>query len=722
MDIEKLLTAMEKMGASDLFVNVGKPPAMRIKGEVRKLDLAPTDHEAVEDFLKGLLRPAVRARYDETGDLDVGYTTARGGRYRLNMHRQQGQHAMVARALPSGELSFAELNLPEPVEKLAGELRGLVLVTGSTGSGKSTTLAAMVHHINRTRNAHIVTIEDPIEFIHKDARSRITQREVGSDTVDFHTALRHVVRESPDVILIGEIRDMETMTVAMAAALTGHLVLATLHTINAAQSLQRIVGLYPEEMRDQACLDLSLCLRGIVCMRLLPQISEAGGRVPATEILTVTPAVTRLIREHRIEELTDLMRSSNDPGMQTFNEALLALHKEGEIAFETGLANASNPDEFRLSVQGLETGVDAFRNPGALKNLSNLDMKTLLTLCIKHGASDLHLSVGRPPIFRILGALHRLPTDALTDSDMRTLLFSILTNRQRTIFELEKEIDFSLSIDTGVRFRVNAYFQKGHMAAALRTIPSRIPSAQELGLPEIVIRMADRPHGMLLVVGPTGSGKTTTLACLLDRVNQSRSCHILTVEDPIEYNHQSARASIDQREVHADTQSFAKALKYVLRQDPDVILVGEMRDLETISAAITAAETGHLVLATLHTNDAAQTMDRIIDVFPPHQQPQVRSQLASSLLGVLSQRLLPRADGSGRIAAFEILLGTPAVRNIVREGKTHQLVNIMETATRDGMTTMDRSVNKLYREGQIAYEVAARYVLNPTILGNPPNS
>lgn len=718
MKIDKLLTAMEKMQASDLFLHTDKPPAMRIKGDVRRLDVPPTPRAEMQEFLKRVVRPAALERYERIGDLDVGYSVG-GMRFRLNIHRQQGMDGIVARALPVGSLEFGELDLPTTLTHLAEKPRGLLLVTGSTGSGKSTTLAAIVHHINNHRKCHVVTIEDPIEFVHQDIKARITQREVGADTQDFHTALRHVVRESPDVILIGEIRDVETMGVAMSAALTGHLVLATLHTIDAAQSLQRIIGLYPEHLRAQACLDLSLCLEGIVSMRLLPRTDQQG-RIPAVEMLSATPAISRLIREQRVEEILDLMKSSDDPHLQTFNDALLDLHRKKLIDFETAVLSSSNPDEFRLAAQGMETGVDAFRQNSALKDVSSFDMKTLLNLCIKHGASDLHLSVGRPPIYRILGSLHRLPTQPLTSADMRSLLFSILSNRQRSMFELEKEIDFSLAIDSGVRFRVNAYYQKGQMAVALRTIPSRIPAPEELGLPEIVMHLADRPHGLLLVVGPTGSGKTTTLACMIDRINQSRSCHIITVEDPIEYNHQSAKASVDQREVNADTHSFSNALKYVLRQDPDVILVGEMRDLETISAALTAAETGHLVLATLHTNDASQTMDRIIDVFPPHQQSQVRAMLASSLLGVVSQRLLPRADGSGRVAGFEILLGTPAVRNIVRDGKTHQLINVMETSIRDGMTTMDRSVAQLYRQNVISYDTGMRYVLNPAVLGQPP--
>jgi pilus retraction protein PilT len=539
------------------------------------------------------------------------------------------------------------------------------------------------------------------------------------DTLSFHAALRHVVRESPDVILIGEMRDAESIQVALSAAMTGHLVLSTLHTIDATQSLQRVLSYFPDHLRTQIRMDLSLCLCGIVSQRLLPTL-EGQGRVPAVEIMTTTPSVRQLIREGRIDDLADLIKSSQDPGMQTFNQALVKLHREGKIDLEVGAAYAPNPDEFRLTVQGMEFGVDAFRNMGALGAIQSLDMKTLLALAVRHGASDIHLSVSRPPIYRITGHLHRLPIDPLSAEDVRSLLFSILSHRQRGSFELDKELDFSLSLDSGVRFRVNAYYQKGHMAVALRTIPSRIPAAEDLGLPEVILNLAEKPHGLILVTGPTGAGKTTTLACLVDRINRTRPCHIITVEDPIEYNHISDKATIDQREVHADTRSFSQALKYILRQDPDVIMVGEMRDLETISAALTAAETGHLVLATLHTNDAAQTIDRIVDVFPPHQQPQIRAQISTSLLAVVSQRLLPRQDGNGRVAAFEVMLGLPSIRNIIREGKTHQIINILETQMREGMITLDRSIQRLYHEGYVAYDEAARYMLNPALLNQPP--
>ena len=297
----------------------------------------------------------------------------------------------------------------------------------------------------------------------------------------------------------------------------------------------------------------------------------------------------------------------------------------------------------------------------------------------------------------------------LSAGDLRLLLFSVLTGRQRTVFELERELDFAVQLDNGQRFRINAYFQRGQMAAALRLIPALPADAAMLGIPEQVQSLVKRNQGLLLVVGPTGAGKTTTLACLVERINTTRSCRIVTVEDPIEYVFASRMATIDQREVGADTDSFSAALKHVLRQDPDVILVGEMRDLETISSALTAAETGHLVLATLHTNDAIQSINRIIDVFPAHQQPQVRSQLAASLLGVVSQRLITRADGKGRIAAFETMVATNAIRAVIRDDKMHQALSLMEASRGEGMQTMDRALFDLVRTGEVDIEEAARH-------------
>ncbi|MCK6523547.1 PilT/PilU family type 4a pilus ATPase [Myxococcota bacterium] len=717
--IERLLSSAERLGASDVFVAEGKKPAFRIHGKVKPAELPPTTAADFAPLLEKTLTTGQRRRFEETGDLDLGMSlTAANGedrRYRINLHRLQGRLGLVARALPSGELELGDLGLHDGIGRLAELERGMVLVVGATGSGKSTTLAAMVHRINKTRAAHIVTVEDPIEFVHRDRKSRLTQREVGGDTPSFFTALKEVLRQSPDVIVLGELRDAESVAVAMQAALTGHLILASLHTMDASQTLQRVLSFFPEHQRAQVALDLSMSLKGVVAQRLLPT-TDGKGRAVAVELLTVTPPAARLIREQRVEELLDLMRGSTDPDINTFTRALLDLYREGRVTYDVAHAYATNPEEFALAAKGMRTGVEGLVSRDMGASQKGLDMKVLLNTAIERGASDLHLAVGRPPILRLTGSLQPLDLPPLTAADMRTLLYSILSVRQRSTYELERELDFGLQIEDGRRFRVNAYFQKGEMTAALRAIPSKPPDAKNLALPDAILRLSERPHGLLLVVGPTGSGKTTTLACLVDRINRSRACRIITIEDPIEYVHTGVVATVDQREVGADTMSFAGALKYILRQDPDVILVGEMRDLETVSAALTAAETGHLVLATLHSNDAIQTIDRIIDVFPAHQQAQARSMLSSALLAVISQRLLPRRDGVGRVPAFELMVATTALRNLIRDNKMHQAVSVMQGGKGEGMQTMDACLVKLLQDGLIHYEDALRYISSPVLL------
>jgi twitching motility protein PilT len=345
-----------------------------------------------------------------------------------------------------------------------------------------------------------------------------------------------------------------------------------------------------------------------------------------------------------------------------------------------------------------------------------LDMKTLFEYAARVGASDLLITAGAPPIVRVNGDLFAATRRPLEPKETRRLVFSLLNETQQEMFERKKELDFSLATSGELRFRTNVYYQKGTIAAAFRLIPTQIPDMQSLGLPQVLHEMALRPNGLILITGPTGSGKSTTMASMIDLINRSRRCHIVTVEDPIEFIHRNHVSVIDQREVYADTLSFANALKYVLRQDPDVILVGEMRDMETISAAITAAETGHLVIATLHTNDAVQSIDRIIDVFPPHQHDQIRVQLAFALLSIVSQQLIPRADGGGRVLATEVLIKNHAAANHIREGKTHQTRTVMEASRRDGMITMDHRLKEFYEAGVIAWDEVKRRVSSPTFL------
>ena len=329
----------------------------------------------------------------------------------------------------------------------------------------------------------------------------------------------------------------------------------------------------------------------------------------------------------------------------------------------------------------------------------------LLKYAVEYGASDLHLTVGRRPMVRIAGRLAPSGYDkVLTGDDTKSLIYGILTPEQKEKYEEEHELDFSYAIPEVSRFRVNIFRQRGMVAGVFRTIGEEIFTMEELGLPESAYAMSRLPRGLVCVTGPTGSGKSTTLSAMINLINQERECHIVTIEDPIEFVHPHINSTVNQRELGADTLSFPRALKSVLREDPDVILVGEMRDLETIAAALTLAETGHLVLSTLHTQDAAQTVDRIIDVFPPYQQEQIRVQLGSTLKGVISQILIPRASGEGRVAAREILAVNPAVSTIIREGKTHQIYSAIQTGFKDGMCTMERSLGELHQKGLITEE------------------
>ncbi|MEI2786085.1 MAG: type IV pilus twitching motility protein PilT [Candidatus Nanopelagicales bacterium] len=323
-------------------------------------------------------------------------------------------------------------------------------------------------------------------------------------------------------------------------------------------------------------------------------------------------------------------------------------------------------------------------------------------------ASDLHLTVGAPPTVRVAGSLRPIPGAPKFDSpSLQRIMYAILTQQQREVFEERLELDFSYSLPGRARFRVNMYLQRESVGAAFRVIPFEIKNLDSLGIPPIVSSFPSLPRGFVLVTGPTGSGKSTTLAALIDIANTTRHDHIMTVEDPIEFLHRHRNCLVNQREVGTDTLSFAEALKHVLRQDPDIILVGEMRDLETIQVALTAAETGHLVFATLHTQDAAQTVDRIIDVFPPHQQQQIRQQLAGTLQGVVCQTLCKTADGRGRVAAVEVMVATPAIRNLIREGKTHQIYSAMQAGAQHGMQTLDQHLAELVRGHRITYDKGA---------------
>ncbi len=349
----------------------------------------------------------------------------------------------------------------------------------------------------------------------------------------------------------------------------------------------------------------------------------------------------------------------------------------------------------------------------ASRSLDDLALDELLELVVKKNGSDLHLAVGIPPVIRIDGKLLATNYPVLDTQHTQRLIYDILSDEQVQRFEGDWELDCSHQLYSISRFRVNVFRDRGNVAGAFRVIPTKIPTVRDLNLPPVLEELARRPRGLILVTGPTGSGKSTTLAAMLGQINTERSEHIITIEDPIEYMHTHRRSIINQREVGQDTHSFANALRAALREDPDVLLVGEMRDLETMQLAITAAETGHLVFATVHTNSAAQTVDRIVDVFPPSQQEQIRIMLSNNLVAVCTQQLLPRAGMGGRICCLEIMVASPAIRNLIREAKAHQITSIIQTSAHLGMQTMDQCLRDYYQRGLITYEDAVARAMNP---------
>lgn len=363
-----------------------------------------------------------------------------------------------------------------------------------------------------------------------------------------------------------------------------------------------------------------------------------------------------------------------------------------------------NPVAAENKFKDVIDGKNAYHQVDAASpTVAECHMDELLKIAVQRKASDFHLTAGLPPMIRLDGELVSLSYQPLNPNDIQRLIYEILSDDNITKFESTHELDCSYTVKDTARFRMNIFMQRGAMAAALRLIPGRIPTFDELGLPGVIRDMSKRTSGLILVTGPTGSGKSTTIASMLDDINENRHDHILTIEDPIEYLHPHKRCMVNQREMHTDTFSFHSALRAVLREDPDNILVGELRDLETIEAALTLAETGHLVFGTLHTRNAPSTIDRIIDVFPSDQQDQIRVLLGNTLEAVVSQQLLPKLGG-GRVAALEIMLGVPAIRNLIREGKTHQMYSVIETSSNHGMVTMDRSLADHFKNGMVAYD------------------
>ena len=710
-EFSAFLASLIRPEVSDIFITSGKVPCFRYNGEIVSAEDCPAvEAAAVDAWRDGVLDESSRAEYLASGGVDAAVKLG-GRRCRVNFMSTLNGPALVLRPISEGgELDFGALGLPaEQLERLCSGNRGIVFFVGGTGCGKTTTMNAMVNCINRNYRRHILTLEDPIEYVHEDRLSLVTQREVRNG--DFGAALRNAVRENPDVIVLGEMRDRESVRAALNAALTGHLVLTTAHCTDCVALPERLLGFFEESERRRIAADLALSLEAVVAQRLL---HGADGRmVPAVELLLGTPIVRKNIEQCAFDALLLALADGGRNGMITFNTSLCRLADSGAVTRQAALEASDDPDELKLRFRGIRAGGVGSGAESSAQRVTELTMNDLFHSAVRMKASDLVLSHNIPPMLRINGEMLATDLPPLSAGDIRRLLFSIIDKRRRAIFEERRELDLSLSVpikmdgdEIPCRFRVNAFFQRGVPALVARVLEECIPLPDYLGIPSVMLKLMGRRQGLILVTGPTGSGKSTTLASLIEFVNRRRRTHIITIEDPIEFVYTNDQSVIEQREVHSDTLSFAEALRSALRQAPDIIMVGELRDNETIAAALSAAETGHLVLGTIHTNSAAQTVDRVIDSFPQNMQNQIRQQFASSLLAVVSQRLLRRADGTGRVAAFEVMVGTTPIRALIRESRGHQIEASMETGWVDGMQTMRHVLENLVAQGIVTAEEA----------------
>ncbi|MBR7121223.1 MAG: PilT/PilU family type 4a pilus ATPase [Lentisphaeria bacterium] len=716
MSLRKFFDAAIKFKASDLFISAGKSPAFRVNGAISTAEnVPPVEKEAVNDFRREILTAAGEESYQFTGGADCSFVNG-DHRFRINFFDSINGPCLVARPIREGSsCDFAKLNLPEVVmQKIAKNSRGMIIITGTTGSGKSTTMSAIINYINSTANKHILTLEDPIEFIHKDKYSLISQREVGQIQGGFNEALRNALRENPDVIVIGEIRDAETVNTAVSAALTGHLVISTMHTSDAAGAIERMLEMFPEQQRESVASSVALAIEAIIGQRLVPR-ADKNGMIPALDILIGTDTIKKQIAKQQFGELDQTMRLGVHHGMSTFNLSLLELVRNGLITQEAAFNTTDTPDELRLMLRGLTQGSsDKAVYAGNSDGNNQIDMRDLFKAAIKANANDLLITVGVAPQLHISGKFMSLDLPPLSGADVQRLVYSLLSRRQRVTLEEKRDLDFAIAVNLDGnkphRFRLNAFFQKGNVALVARLISETIPTPEALGLPPILPAMMQKKQGLILITGPTGSGKSTTLASLLDQVNHHDPRHVVTIEDPIEYIYQHDKCIIEQREIGSDAVSFANGLRSAMRQAPDIIMVGEMRDTETIQAAITAAETGHLVLGTLHSNNTCQTVERIIDSFPAGQQNQIRQQFAGSMLCIVAQRLVPRQDMPGkRIGVFEVMVGTMAIKALIRDNKTHQLMSVIESSAKDGMISMSHCLNSYVEHGIISSADRAKF-------------
>src|SRR5437870_3011418 len=636
--LERLLVQLAQSEGDDLIVAAGKPVFMKKFGRVTSVNPTVLDEEQVKALLLPHLSTEQVMALQAMQDVDYSHEVkSEGLRFRANIFYQLGGLSGVFRRIRGALPEFEKLGLPPLVQSFGSLKNGLVLVGGPTGSGKSTTLAALIDYINRTSSRHIISLEDPIEVIHKCKQSLVNQREVGTHTNSFAAALRSTLREDPNVILVGEMRDLPTIEFTVVAAETGHLVFGTVHTVSAATTVDRIVAAFPPGQQQQVRSTLADSLRAVVCQYLMKEKSGAG-RVLEVELMVNNEAVSNLIRKGKAFQLPSVLSTSREQGMQMMDTDLLRLVKENRISAADAYVKAVSKKDFEAFVEEEEKAA--------------------------------------------------------------------------------QQADLVYSIEGVARFRVNIFVQSQGLGAVFRVIPNKVPTLEELRLTPAVKRLTMLANGLVLVTGPTGSGKSTTLAAMVDEINKSSQRHLISIEDPIEFLHKPIKSAITQRQVGKHAESFSSALRSALRESPDVLVVGEMRDLETIQLAISAAETGVLVIGTLHSNSASKAIDRIMDVIPEESRDQVRSTLSVLLRGVISQHLAKHASGEGRVAVMEVLVQSYAVSNLIRENKVFQIDGYLDTASYDGsgMQSLDACLFKLLKQGEVTLDEALKLANQPESL------
>ena len=570
----------------------------------------------------------------------------------------------------------------------------------------------MVDQVNANMYGHILTIEDPIEFMHESKKCLINQRELGPHTLSFPNALRSALREDPDYILVGEMRDLETIRLALTAAETGHLVFATLHTSSAAKTIDRIIDVFPAAEKEMVRAMLSESLVSVISQTLL-KTKDGQGRVAAHEIMIGNPAIRNLIREGKVAQMYSAIQTGQNIGMQTLDQCLVEMVRRNMV----NVAEAKQPRRQQGSVHGLSRTRSARRPPRGPRNQEtpgwNANAPPLsFTSCSSSWSSRRAPTSSSPPAFRprsrSTAGSSRCRRSGLTPQHTMELVRSVMNDKQAAEFESTKECNFAIAPPGVGRFRVNAFVQQGRIGMVLRTITTDIPKFEELGLPPVLKDVIMSKRGIMMFVGATGCGKSTSMASLLGYRNENSYGHIITIEDPIEFVHEHRNCIVTQREVGVDTDDWQIALKNTLRQAPDVILIGEVRERETMDYAISFAETGHLCLATLHANSTNQALDRIINFFPEERRAQLLMDLSLNIRAFVAQRLIPRRDGRGRVPAVEVMLNSPLISDLIFKGDVSGIKEIMKKSRELGMQTFDQSLFGLYEAGLISYEDALR--------------